>query len=61
MHENASVLLPGEQDENILAYLCRQQKDKVLVILNFSTRSLSFDIDHPAAAGCYYDLFEKKW
>ena len=43
---------------DVLAYLCRRKKDKVLVMLNLGKQVASFEIDHPAARGDYFDLFD---
>jgi glycosidase len=57
LQENASVLLLATEHPDVLAYLCRRQKDKVLVLLNLSKESAEFEINHPAVAGEYSDLF----
>ena len=57
LQENASVLTLLAKDKSILAYLCRRQKDKVFVIMNLSSQTVDFEIDHPAIAGFYEDLF----
>jgi hypothetical protein len=60
MQENASVLMLLTKDKYILAYLCRRQKDKVLVIMNLSTQTADFELDHPAITGYYEDLFTRE-
>jgi hypothetical protein len=50
------LILPQEHPD-VLAYLCRRQSDKVLVLLNWSKEKASFTIDHPAIAGDYHHLF----
>jgi glycosidase len=57
LQESASVLLLKTDHEDVLAYLCRRQKDKVLVLLNLSEKPSQFTIDHPAIAGDYKELF----
>jgi glycosidase len=57
LQENASVLVLKASHNDVLAYLCRRQQDKVLVMINFSKEEVSFTIDHPAMAGQYEDLF----
>jgi len=60
LQENASVLLIKSQPEVTLAYLCRRQQDKVLVLLNLSEDESTIAIDHPAAAGKYIELFTEQ-
>ncbi len=60
LQESASVLLLKTTHKDVLAYLCRRQQDKVLVMINFSKESASFTIDHPAIAGHYRQLFTDK-
>jgi glycosidase len=62
LQESASVLLLESHHPDVLAYLCRRQQDKVLVLINFSKEVSGFYIDHPAIAGSYVNLFsgEKK-
>src|SRR5688572_4183359 len=57
LQESASVLILNSNHPDVLAYLCRRQQDKVLVLLNYSKEKTSFYIDHPAIAGNYLDLF----
>ena len=57
LQENASVLLLKSVPEVTLAYLCRRQQDKVLVLLNLSDNKSTIAIDHPAASGPYIELF----
>ncbi|WP_153800753.1 alpha-amylase family glycosyl hydrolase [Foetidibacter luteolus] len=57
LQENASVLLLQSTHEKVLAYLCRRQADKVLVVLNTSGEVAEGSIDHPALTGKYTELF----
>ncbi len=57
LQESASVLMLKTNHSDVLAYLCRRQQDKVLVLLNLSQEEAAFDIDHPAIPGDYEDLF----
>jgi glycosidase len=57
LQESASVLLLASGHPGVLAYLCRRQQDKVLVLLNLSKDSASFSFDHPAVTGSYSELF----
>jgi glycosidase len=57
LQESASVLLLPHEHPDVLAYLCRRQADKVLVVLNFSKAKASFIINHPAIAGDYHNLY----
>ncbi len=57
LQESASVLLLNTKHPDVLAYLCRRQRDKVLVLLNLSKDSADFEIDHPAITGSYCKLF----
>jgi len=57
LEESASVLILPSGHNDVLAYLCRRQKDKVLVLLNFSKEQATFTIDHPAIPDTYTDLF----
>ncbi|MGZ8556955.1 MAG: alpha-amylase family glycosyl hydrolase [Chitinophagaceae bacterium] len=57
LQESASVLILDSHHPDVLVFLCRRQRDKVLVLLNFSKEPVSFFIDHPAIAGHYHDLF----
>ena len=58
LQESASVLMFKTTHTDVLAYLCRRQKDKVLVLLNLGNEKATFSIDHPALAGSYHDLFK---
>lgn len=60
LQENASVLLLSSHHPEVFAYLCRRQKDKVLVLINLSKQNASFYLDHPAVAGTYCDVFNNK-
>jgi len=60
LQEHASVLLLKTDHADILAYLCRRQADKVLVLLNLGKGDASFEIDHPAISGEYHELFTGK-
>jgi glycosidase len=57
LQESASVLLLQTDQPEVLAYLCRRQHDKVLVLMNLGKGAATFRIDHPALAGDYVDLF----
>jgi glycosidase len=57
LQESASVLLLQTGSNSVLAYLCRRQHDKVLVMMNLAKEAATFSIDHPALAGKYHDLF----
>jgi len=57
MQESASVLILPSQHADTLAYLCRRQQDKVLVILNFSKENAVCSLNHPALPGNYLELF----
>jgi glycosidase len=57
LQESASVLLLKTDHPSVLAYMCRRQSDKVLVLLNLSKEPTSFSIDHPVVAGEYHNLF----
>lgn len=57
LQESASVLLLQTDADKVLAYLCRRQQDKILVLMNLGKKQVSFNINHPAVAGKYYDLF----
>jgi len=60
MQEGASVLVLKTNQEDVLAYLCRKQEDKILILLNFKKQKMEFELDHPAVAGTYMDLFSNK-
>ncbi|RYY62212.1 MAG: 1,4-alpha-glucan branching protein [Chitinophagaceae bacterium] len=57
LQESASVIILPSHHPDTLVYLCRRQKDKVLVILNLSKSAASLHFDHPAVFGNYTDLF----
>ncbi|HTF29571.1 MAG TPA: alpha-amylase family glycosyl hydrolase [Flavitalea sp.] len=57
LQENASVLLITPDQPEILVYLCRRHHERVLVMLSFSGKDVSFTINHPAIAGVYHNLF----
>jgi len=57
LQESASVLLLQTGANNVLAYLCRRQHDKALVLMNLGKEVSTFTIDHPALAGKYHNLF----
>lgn len=42
---------------NVLAYLCRREHDRILVLMNLGKDAANFHIDHPALTGNYVDLF----
>jgi hypothetical protein len=51
------VLILPTHHPDVLAYLCRRQQDKVLVLLNLSKEKANFYITHPAISGSYSSLF----
>lgn len=57
LQESASVLLLAHEHPWVLAYLCRRQTDRVLVLLNWGKEGASFTIDHPAITGDYHNLY----
>ena len=57
LQESASVLLLQTDAAEVLAYLCRRQNDKLLVLMNLGKDSKTFTIDHPALPGKYHNLF----
>lgn len=57
LQESASVLLLQTDQPDVLAYLCRRQSDKVLVLMNLSKEECSFSVHHPAITGDYHNLF----
>jgi glycosidase len=57
LQESASVLILSSHHDDVLVYLCRRQRDRVLVLLNFSIEKVHFHIDHPAVSALYTDLF----
>ena len=60
LQESASVLVLNTNHPDILAYLCRRQQDKVLVLLNFSKQIATVYLDHPALPDNYADLFSNE-
>jgi glycosidase len=60
LQESASVITIPSHHEHVLIYLCRRQRDKVLVLLNFSKDSAVCHFDHPAQPGPYTELFSGK-
>ena len=60
MQDGASVLILNPGHKDVLAYLCRKENDKVLVLLNFGQQKASFEIDDPTTAGNYMDLFSEE-
>jgi glycosidase len=60
LQESASVLILQTDCENALAYLCRRQNHKILVLLNLGKDVANFHINHPALPGDYVDLFSGK-
>ena len=42
---------------NTLAYLCRRQNDRILVVMNLGKKEAGISIDHPALPGKYSNLF----
>lgn len=57
LQENASVFILDTGHTDILAYLCRRQSDKILVIMSFAKEEAIGRLNHPAVAGNYHDLF----
>lgn len=57
LQESASVFIVASNNPDVLVYLCRRQKDKVLVLLNFSDKETIFNFDHPAISDNYTELF----
>ncbi len=58
LQESASVLfLETNRNDCIIAYLCRRQQDKVLVIINLGREVYDVLINHLAISGSYLDLF----
>ncbi len=58
LQQDASVLLLKPAQTEVLAYLCRREKDRVLVILNLAKEERRVEIEHPAIIGSYNKLFE---
>lgn len=57
LQESASVLMLQTNCDNVLAYLCRRQHDKLLVLMNLGKEPARFHINHPALPGNYINLF----
>lgn len=57
LQESASVLLLNTNAPNVLGYLCRRRKDRILVLMNLGKEATTFFIDHPALPGNYINLF----
>ena len=57
LQESASILLLKTDCDNTLAYLCRRQHDRILVLMNLGREAANFHIDHPALPGNYNNLF----
>lgn len=57
LQESASVLLLTTNAPNVLGYLCRRRKDRILVLMNLGKEATTFFIDHPALPGNYINLF----
>jgi len=57
LQESASVLILPTDHPDVLAYLCRRQADRVLVLINFSKQDAQFHFNHPAVAANYQNLF----
>lgn len=57
LQESASVLILPSHHPDVLVYLCRRQKDKLLVLLNFSKENAVFHFNHPAVQDEYHNLF----
>lgn len=57
LQESASVYILKTDHPDSLAYICRRQNDKVLVLMNLSNQQITFNVDHPAITGEYIDLF----
>jgi glycosidase len=60
LQSGASVLILKTNNLDILAYLCRKDDDKILVMVNFGKEKTDFEFDHPAASGKYVDLFKNE-
>ncbi|RYE29600.1 MAG: 1,4-alpha-glucan branching protein, partial [Sphingobacteriales bacterium] len=60
LEENASVLLLKSDAAEVIAYLCRRETDRLLVILNLSRQAKEIKINHPAIAGEYMNVFGDK-
>jgi len=57
LQESASVLLLQTNAPETLAYLCRRQNDRFLVVMNLGKKDAAIGIDHPALPGKYTNLF----
>lgn len=57
LQESASVFIVPTQHPDSLVYLCRWQKDKVLVAMNLGEEEATVTVNHPAIADHYTDLF----
>jgi len=57
LQESASVLILPTHHPNVLAYLCRRQADRILVLINFCKQDAQFHFNHPAVAATYKNLF----
>jgi len=57
LQESAAVLLLQTNTPDTLAYLCRRQLDKVLVLINLGKNTATLRVNHPALAGKYHNLF----
>jgi glycosidase len=57
LQESASVFIVPSNHPDILVYLCRRQNDRVFVLMNLGQETASFNVDHPAIADHYTDLF----
>lgn len=60
LQAGASVLILQSGHAHVLAYLCRKENDKILVILNLGKEKAAFELDHPAISGDYIELFQNK-
>ena len=57
LQESASVLILQTDCADVLAYLCRRQNHKILVLMNLGKEAANFHINHPALPGDYVELF----
>lgn len=57
LQESASVFIVPSGHPDILMYLCRRRKDKILVILNLANEAATASYDHPAVKDEYTNLF----
>lgn len=60
LKESASVLFLHTGNDNVVAYLCRRQQDKVLVIANLGKEYAQVQIKHPVLKGNYKNLFSNE-